>query len=332
MKKAQILNAPAYTTISPIHMKGKQKHRLMVVYRTRGCEYNACTMCDFKCYASKSISETNIKKQHKQTLEILKAHEFAHLDLLTLGNFYNDKEIAPELREHLLRSVASIRSLKRVLTESRREYVTVEKLKQAKRYLRKDQILEFALGYESCDEGIRNGVLNKGVPEKHLDESLQMCREAGVDFVSYVLIKPHTLTEAEGICDAVNTAVHVLTKAEEYGVKARIAFEPVFVTTGVLEELFMKGEYRPPKLWSVTEVLVETAKRLGMTNTEGKLFIGLSDENLSDERLTSNCGECDEQVRTAIQEFNRHQEVSKLEELDHDCKEEWKDLVRGERE
>lgn len=328
------LNSPAYMTVSPINIDGKPGQRLMTVYRTVGCEYDkkgkGCSMCDFAFYASPEVREENIEAQHKQSLEMLRNMDFIHFDLLTLGNFYNDREISPKLRKSLLESVAGVKGVKRVLTEARRQYITVEKLKEAKSYLRKDQTLEYALGYETLNPVLRNQILRKGTPEQHLDDALEICREANVGFVSYVLIKPHTLNEAKGIEEAVNTAMHVFTKATQHRVNARIAFEPVFVTKGkVLEELWEKGEYKPPKLWSVGEVLIQTAERLGLENTQGKLFVGLSDENLSGNRMTSNCGSCDDEIRREIQAFNGHQEVARLRELYHECKDEWRKEIGG---
>ena len=329
------LNSPAYMTVSPINIDGQPGQRLMTVYRTIGCEYdkkgNGCTMCDFAFYSNPEVQERNIEAQHKQSLESLRNMDFIHFDLLTLGNFYNDKEISSGLRKSLLEEVGKVKGVKRVLTEARRQYVTSEKLREARSYLREGQTLEYALGYETVNPDLRNRVLRKGTPEQHLDDALEMCRDTNVDFVSYVLIKPHTLSEAEGIEEAVNTATHVLAKAKQYGVKARIAFEPVFVTKGkVIEELWEKGEYHPPKLWSVAEVLIQTAERLGMENTQGKLFVGLSDENLSGDRMTSNCGSCDDEVRREIQAFNGHQDVARLRKLYHECKDEWKKEVEVE--
>lgn len=328
------LNLPAYMTVSPININGQPGQRLMTVYRTIGCEYDkngkGCTMCDFAFYADSRVTAENIKAQHNQSLETLKNAEFIHFDLLTLGNFYNNREISPELRASLLRSVAEVSGVKRVLTEARRQYITADKLVAAKSCLREDQTLEYALGYETVNSELRNKVLRKGTPESHLDECLQICRETGVDFVAYVLIKPQTLSESEGIEEAVNTAIHVFTKAQAHGVKTRIAFEPVFVTYGKeIEQLWKSGEYSPPKLWSVAEVLIQTAKQLGMENTQGRLFVGLSDENLSDKRMTSNCGVCDDEVRKEIQEFNGHQDIKKLRDLYHECKEEWSLEISG---
>src|SRR3989338_8765982 len=262
------LNSPAYMTVSPINIDGEPGQRLMTVYRTVGCEYdkkgNGCSMCDFAFYADPRVQSINIEAQHHQSLEMLRNMDFIHFDLLTLGNFYNDREISADVRKSLLESVGKVRGVKRVLTEARRQYVTVDKLTEAKSCLREDQTLEYVLGYETVNPDLRNRILRKGTPEKHLDDALKMCRDAGVNFVSYVLIKPHTLSEAEGIEEAVNTATHVLAKADSYGVKTRIAFEHVFVTKGkTLEKFWKRGEYQPPKLWSVAEVLIQTAERLG---------------------------------------------------------------------
>ena len=330
-KENECLDQPSYSTTSLININGTSANRLMVVYRMVGCKYGKCTMCDFAHYKNSKITEENIKKQHVGTLKILNDSDknIEHFDLLTLGNFFNDEEASPSLREFLLKSLAKIPTLKRVLTESRREYLTLEKLKEAKSYLREDQILEFAIGYESSNDSVRNEILNKELPEHHLDEVLEICKEANVNFVSYVLIKPHLLTELEGIQDSVNTAVHVLEKAKRHGVSARIAFEPVFVTQkNILNYLWKKGKYTPPKLWSIVEVLRQTGSRLNESNLKGKLFVGLSDENLSSKRMTSNCGICDEDIKKEIQSFNGHQNISRLAEINHSCcKADWEEML-----
>ena len=283
-------------------------------------------MCNFAEYASREVKSENLKAQHNQAIELLRNGGFEHFDLATLGNFYNDREISPEIRKHLLSTTATVPTVRRVLTESRRGYITVEKLREARTCLREDQMLELAFGYESFNPKVRNDLLNKAVPEQHLDQTLQMCRDTGIDFVSYVLIKPPGLSEKEAIQDSVDTAMHVLEKAERYDVYARIAFEPVFVVRGKpIEKLFLSGDYRPPKLWSVVEVLAQATERLG--RTDGKLFAGLSDENLSGDRKASNCCICDREIEAAIQQFNADQDVSKLRALHHKCKDEWENTL-----
>ena len=326
----QIRNTLAFQTVTPVNIKGKPAKRFMSVYRTVGCAYNQCTMCDFKHYADPNITDDNLIEQHKQSLKQLKEGKYSQFDLLTLGNFFNDYELSPKIRKHFLKSLAKIKTLKRILVESRRSYVTLEKLNECKGYLRNDQILEFGLGYESSNDYIRNTLLKKQVPEKHLDQSIEMCKKAGVDFVSYVLIKPHLLSESDGIRDSVDTVMHILSKAKKQGVYARICFEPVFVTYKTpIEEHWKKGDYEPLQLWSIAKVIIDLAKKLKETNTKGKFFLGLSDENLSSERFSHNCGVCDINIKSGLQEYNAHQDIKKIDKLYHCCKEHWKKVIEG---
>ena len=100
--------------------------------------------------------------------------------------------------------------------------------------------------------------MNKSLAEAELDKVLKYCNSVGVDFVAYVLIKPHTLSEKDAIEDAYRTAMHIFEKAADNDVYARIAFEPVFVVKGVTEFLFNDGRFSPPNLWSIVEILNKT--------------------------------------------------------------------------
>lgn len=332
------LNSVAFEVATPINiwgLHGGDVNRLMAVYRTKGCFYGkngiGCTMCNFNFYADNNVNENNIVTQHDQILSQLAFGRYAQFDLLTLGNFFNDQEISQELRLKMLRPLAEIPTLKRVLIESRINYLYEQKLLSAKKCLRPDQVLEFAFGYEAVTEKVRNGILNKGVKEADLDEILKRCEDAGLDFVAYVLIKPHKLSEYEGIVEASNTAIHVLEKAGTYNLKARIAFEPVFVTEGKEVEIyFLKGEYTPPKLWSIIEVLRRTIAKFGEDFKPGSLFVGMNDENLSHGRTASNCGKCDREVINYIREFNGLQDINRLLSLTCECKNEWEALIKDQ--
>jgi len=334
------LNTVAFEVATPINIRGVHGgniNRLMAVYKTKGCFYDkyekGCTMCNFAFYADNNVNENNIVTQHSQILSQLAFGRYAQFDLLTLGNFFNDQEMSNELRLKMLRPLAEIPTLKRVLIESRHVYTNEQKLSDAKKCLRPDQTLEFALGYEAVTEKVRNGILNKGVKEEHLDEIMQFCKNAGVDFVAYVLIKPHKLTEYEGIIEATNTAVHVLKKAASYDLRARIAFEPVFVTEGKeIETYYLKGVYTPPKLWSVIDVLYRTIVKLEADFYKGCLFVGLNDENLSHGRFAHNCNVCNSNVVKSIQEFNGLQDIDRLMKISCDCKGEWERDINSEKE
>src|SRR3989344_7452723 len=112
-----IRNTLAFQTSTPINIKGKPGERLMSVYRTIGCAYNLCTMCDFKHYADPNINDDNLIAQHEESLKQLKEGKYSQFDLLTLGNFFSDREVSPKVRKHFLQSLSNIESLKRVLVE-----------------------------------------------------------------------------------------------------------------------------------------------------------------------------------------------------------------------
>jgi len=325
---------PAYVAQTPVNVRGTEGWRLMSVFRTAGCERkragSGCSMCGFEGHADPSITDDHIRAQSDVVAGLLSRGGFMQADLLTLGNFFNDSEFSPQMRDEILSRMSTIDSLQRVVVESRREYVTAEKLREAKGTLRDDQILTFAFGYESKDPRIRNDVLGKGVPEFYLTDCLGMCRDTGVHFSAYVLIKPPGLTEAQAIREAVDTAVHVFQTAMQYAIPAHVMFEPLFVAPGTgIERMFLQGEYRTPWLWSVLEVIGGTMSAKEWRNAKGQLFVGMSDEGLSDGRFATNCGKCDKRALHAIQIFNNFQDASEFHRVNCDCEKDWDKEMYG---
>ena len=129
-ERAEKRNTLAYQVFSGININGQPGNRFGAVYRTVGCEYDkigkGCLMCDFSLNSDPEITDKNLMNQHDVSLEKLESGVFNHFDLATLGNFYHDKEISPKAREYMLSTLAKIPAVKRVLTESRRQYVDVD--------------------------------------------------------------------------------------------------------------------------------------------------------------------------------------------------------------
>ncbi|MGD2086565.1 MAG: archaeosine biosynthesis radical SAM protein RaSEA [Candidatus Aminicenantes bacterium] len=318
---------PAYLRISPVSINGGRSSRLMVVLKTRGCEYarrnGGCTVCGFLNHSVENITQKEMVSQLDYVLANLELNGVKQIDLLTLGSFLNDNEVNPATREILLGRIAALNQIKKVLFEARAEYVTVDKLKVSKRILG-DKILEFGIGLESSDDYIRNEVIKKGLSRKAFEDVVKKVKEAGCDLLVYLLIKPPHLSEKRAIEDAVNSAAYVFEVARQYRVRARVAFEPVFICKNThLEKLFLNAQYRLVNLWSVVEVI----KR---THEYGSIFVGLSDEKLSFDRLPNSCDICFHRLRDAIEEFNRTQETSVFTPLNCSCKENYQiELQKG---
>ncbi len=318
---------PAYLKIGPVNIRGIPTNRLMIVLRTNGCEYarktGGCSVCGFMKNAGENIGDTQIAGQFRYVLQTLDGHDIQEIDLLTLGSFLNDREVGPAARKALLGQAADLEKIRRITIESRAEYVSVEKLKECRQWSG-DKILELGIGLESADDYIRNTIIRKNLSKDDFEQSVADVKSAGCDLMAYVLVKPPGLSEKEAIRDAVDTAIYVFDTARKYQVNARVAFEPVFICQNTdLETLFDNKEYRLANLWSVVEVV----KR---THHLGSVFIGLSDESLSLDRMVYSCDKCYERVVNEIELFNKTQDFSDLALADCDCKAAYQYLVREE--
>jgi radical SAM enzyme (TIGR01210 family) len=309
---------PAYYRISPVNIEGKGSNRLMVVLKTRGCEWahktGGCTVCGFINHAEPGITGEDIVRQLDFALAAYDLSDVEEIDILTLGSFLNDSEVNETTRLEIMERIAKIRHIKRVSIESRAEYVTVDKIKTLRQVLREDKILEFAIGLESANDYLRNKVIKKGLSKQSFEATAAKAKEAGANFLTYLLIKPPHVSEAEAITDAVRSAAYVFRTAQKIDEPARVAFEPVFVCENThLENLYQQARYRLLNLWSVVEVILRT-------HQYGCIFVGLSDENLSLDRMPYSCPRCSKNIIKEIENFNRTQDISRLRELDCECK------------
>lgn len=310
---------PAFCKISPVNIDGRGSNRLMIVLKTKGCDYarktgGGCTVCGFLNHAEQNITSKKILEQLENTLNNFDLDDVEEIDILTLGSFLNDSEVDQSTRLELISRLSEISHLKRVSIESRAEYVTVEKIKQIKETLGKGKTLEFGIGLESQNDYLRNKIIKKGLSKKSFEKTAAKVKEAGANFLTYLLIKPPHVSEKEAITDAVESAAYVFRTAEKNGLSGRVAFEPVFVCENTyLEKLYLQSRYRLLNLWSVVEVIKNT-------NDYGCIFIGLSDENLSRERMPYSCSRCGEKIANTIERFNKSQDISEILDLDCQCK------------
>ncbi|MCX6579062.1 MAG: archaeosine biosynthesis radical SAM protein RaSEA [Candidatus Aminicenantes bacterium] len=310
---------PAFCKISSVNIDGRGSNRLMIVLKTKGCEYaqktgGGCTVCGFLNHAEPNITGEEMLDQLDFVLKTFDLAEVEEIDILTLGSFLNDSEVNPVTRLEIITRLSEISHLKRVSIESRAEYVTVDKIKQIKEILGKGKIMEFAIGLESSNDYLRNKIIKKGLSKQSFEKTVAKVKEAGVHLLTYLLIKPPHVSEKEAITDAVESAAYVFHTAGKIGVSARVAFEPVFVCENThLETLYLQSQYRLLNLWSVVEVIKKA-------HDYGCLFIGLSDENLSLERMPHSCTSCGGKIIDAIERFNKSQDISEILDLDCQCK------------
>lgn len=300
-----------YIQVKEGYLGGKAIDRLIVILRGSGCEWagkegGGCTMCGHYAGSSRgtAIAHESLKKQFDKAIEVVETGKYPMLCLYNGGSFLNKKEIPIGVRSYMFKRIQSFGCIERLIIESRPEYITDEVFNELEELMPGVEV-EIGVGLESSNDTIRNLILNKGVG---LDEYRQLgkkFRDRGTRFLAYVLVKPPFLTESEAIADAVLT----IDFASRIGVDA-IYLEPIciqdFTLISRLREL---GTYRPPWIWSIFEIIKQTAY-LGL-----EIRIGGFDFYPIPREFTSNCQSCDAEMIQKIKAFNKYQDPGLLQGL-----------------
>ncbi len=318
----EFCRAAAFVRRTKVCIDGVSAERLMVVLRSGGCTYSktngGCAMCSFERHSvpdwQGEKADEHLMSQLRGVLSDRQPVREQQLDLLTPGSFLDENEIPVRFRCRAFQYLSDFPTIRRVLVDSRIEYIDACDLGSVRHELREDQMLEIGVGVESGDDSIRNGILKKGLSWRELKKAVQQLASHGLGFVAYLLVGACSLTEREAFLDAISSARRVADLAAEVGLKSnqwRIAFEPVFVSPGTpLADQWRAGRYKPVNLWTVVSVLRKTKHLAG-------IFVGLSDEGLaSKEGKPRGCDDCTDRVREAIEEFNGANDLSVFEGIE----------------
>lgn len=324
------LERGCFAAIADDVIDGEPIRRLMFCYRTRGCahyfsEGGGCRMCAFPLHAlpDRQISAEQLSKQLEGALAEVDwaAAGLAELDLFVSGSFFNDDEVPPAARRHAYTTARALPGLRKLLVESRPEYIDAARVGEARAMLGDVAYLEVAIGLESASAYVRDEIINKGYGLEEFEQALSVLAPLPrTSALVYVFLKPPGLSEREALDDAVTTTRYVWEAARRLGVEGvTAAVQPAFVQAGgVLGQLYEAGEYRPPWLWTVVELL----RRV---HGGGELQIGTADDSPPPIAVRANCGECDAAVEAAIAGYNRTLSLDALVGLDCTCRARWRD-------
>ena len=287
-------------------LHGKVVDAWVIIFRTRGCYWaraSGCSMCGYVNDVAQEVSASDLLHQ----LEVvLRKHDGQPLvKVYTSGNFFDDHEVSPEVRERLLTELGD--RCDKVIVETLSHLLRADQLAHSMNFV--DE-LEIALGLESTDERVLRYAVNKVWGLKEHAQAARLARDAGATVKTYLLVKPPFLTEREAIEDAVRSG----HDADPFS--DTISFNPVNVQSRtIVDRLFRRGEYRPPWLWSVVEVL-ERTRDLKAHVKSHPTAAGMA-------RGAHNCGRCDRAVASAIEEFSLGLRSS-FEDLACDCRDVWR--------
>lgn len=298
-------------------LDGKPKPALTIIFQTSGCRWNNCTMCGYVYDSARAPpSHDDLMKQFEHAMSRCKDEEFI-VKIFTSGSFLDDSEIGSSTRIEMLSRLGENDRVKKVIAETRPEYVTNEKLSVAKEALGKK--FEVAMGLETSNDVIRKDCINKGFSFSDFAGASEIAKNNDVTVKAYLMQKPPFLSEGIAMSDMINSINDAAPFART------ISMNLCNVQKGTLvDEMFQSGDYRPPWLWSAVEAL-KAGKKMSPETVIMSDPVGAGSM-----RGPHNCGKCDNDVAQAIRIFSLTQDTSVFNNLDCDCKKLWKKVIELE--
>lgn len=293
-------------------LDGRPAVAQVVVMNSLGCIYEKSAGCSMCGYYTETLAKRPPPGAYVRQIEkvVAKAPEDAEvLKVYTSGNFLDEREVQKEAQLAIVDLAAG--RFKRLLVESRPEFVTEERLKPL---LGRGVEVEVAFGLETSNDRLLDETVNKGNTADENRQGALRARSWGARVKSYLLLKPPFITEAEALEDAVASALFAAPFSDT------VSLNPVNIHKGTLvERLFYDGAYRPPWLWTVAEVMSRALPGMGA----GARLMS-APTGASTRRGASNCGRCDERVLKAIRDASIDQDPGHFEGLDCACMERWR--------
>jgi archaeosine synthase beta-subunit len=310
------------------HLDGKQVERFIVHFRSNGCLWckanGGCTMCGFWNETARGREIVTVEafvNQFQNVLNRFDLQRYPVLGLYNAGSFLQEQEIPFTAVERIFHLASRhLPDLRRVVIESRVEYITMEKLERLQNILGNNTELAIGMGFDSENEIVRNLIINKGVSKEGFERAIEITRQLDVQSIVYVLLKPPFLTEREAIEDAVESTRYVSGVGP-----TEIHYETVTVEADTLvDQLYTSGLYRPMWLWSIIEIL-KRVRSFAMPYMTPLRYVAQAVD------VPRNCPACTEMVTDRI--YNRYcsdWDLAHFAGLDCPCRAEWLEAVREE--
>jgi len=209
----------------------------------RECPWR-CLMCDlWKNTLAESVSSGAIPAQIDHALANMAHHRVRQIKLYNSGSFFDERAIPSSDYGEIARCVSQF---ERVIVECHPKLVSESVLRF------RDLIgteLEVAMGLEIANpETLAR--LNKGMTLDDFANAAQFLTRNGVSVRAFILLKPPFTTEAEGVLWAKRS----IDFAFDCGVSVASVI-PTRPGNGALDALAASGQFSPPRLRSLEEVL-----------------------------------------------------------------------------
>ena len=283
---------------------------LTIILNTGGCRWaraGGCTMCG---YVAESVEGGSVSHEDLMAqIDVCLDHEEENADdpaglikIYTSGSFLDEREVPGETRQAIAETFGD---RDRIVVESLPDFVSEEKLAD---FTSQGLKTDIAVGLETATDRVRRDCVNKYFEFSEFERAAADARDAGAGIKAYLLMKPPFLSESEAVADMKRS----IRKCAAVEGCHTVSMNPCNVQRHTMVEDIYHGDgYRPPWLWSVAEVLEDTA--------EEDIIVVSDPVGHGSDRGPHNCGECDDRVKRAIKDFDLRQDPSVFEQVSCDC-------------
>ena len=259
----------------------------------RECPFR-CLMCDlWQNTTDETVPVGAIPEQIEFALSRLPPAK--HIKLYNSGNFFDPRAIPPADYDTILSQVKSFDS---VIVENHPRFCNDACLQFGRQVAGE---FEVAIGLETMHPQVLP-MLNKQMTTGDFTEAVAKLKRVGIHSRAFILLKPPSMNEIDGIVWAVRSAKF----AFGFGVRC-CSIIPTRGGNGIMERAAEKGVFEPPKLRSMELVLAELI-RLG----RGRVFMDLWDAG-----KFSECEHCCGDRIERMQQMNLQQVVIPEVACDH---------------
>lgn len=331
----------AEVEINKFFYNGETVNRVMIVLRSNGCQHyktnGGCSMCAHLNGSPlmEKITHENYVEQWNSVLNgsfnestnvEFNLNDYPVVCVYNLGSLLNPEEISFETVEYIFKTLNKFKGVKKVIVESRAEYVTDEILKVIRSVY--DGTVEVGIGVESTNYLIRELCHHKAINDtKIITEAVEKLHKYSMKALAYVNFKPVFITETEAITDAIKTSVDCFRM---FGFDA-VSVEPTSLQENSLANfMYELGLYRVPWLWSLRDVIHGIYDELGIQKLDIRLGGYFDEEILSGSQGTgfaerneifphmtsSNCSHCTNNFVEGIKKFNMTYDVKDLDKVE----------------
>lgn len=244
-----------YSQIFPLFDFGT---RLVLAFPTLGCRWarrgNACIHCPVPQILSRHKPCQNLIKALTSEVSKYLNENIRRVYLYSPGSVLDTQEVEQNELIEIINIVKNAFHPEEIIIESRPELIKSSMIKTLVVSAQGTRI-EVNIPLETSNDIVRNKI-GKDFKLDLFSNKISVIQESGAIFSTCVLLKPPGLTERDAVYDAIESIKWVF----KYN-PIRILIEPMHVFRQTpLEDLYNKGVYRPPWIWSILAIVNATIK------------------------------------------------------------------------